>query len=111
MKIDELTIGEARNLANMFQTKTCDQPHPYKIGQAYLIRTVTHYYTGRLVWVGKQELKIEEVAWIADTGRFSDAIVSGELDEIEPMHGAVIIGRGAIIDAQEWPHPLPKDKK
>ena len=56
--------------------------------------------TGRLVAVTDKELLLEDAAWIADTGRFSDALLSCEFAEVEPFpEGEVIIGRGAIIDA------------
>ena len=84
---------------------------PYKIGQAYFIRTVTHYYTGKLVHAGAHELVLDQVAWIADTGRFATALETGEFSEIEPMLGLVIIGRGAIVDASEWQHKLPDTQK
>ena len=76
---------------------------PYEIGKNYFIRTVTHYFTGTLLYVGQQEILLENVCWIADTGRFSNALKSGSLGEVEPYpEGAVIIGRGSIIDASEW---------
>lgn len=84
---------------------------PYQVGKNYLIRTVTHYYTGRLVTVFRQELVLEDAAWIADTGRFSTAIKSGNLNEVEPMQGPIVIGRGAIIDASIWSHKLPNEQK
>ena len=80
---------------------------PWQIGTAYLVRTVTHYWVGRLVWVGPHELVLEEAAWIPDTGRFSAAIAKGSLTEVEPVPGRVIVGRGAIVDAPVWTHPLP----
>lgn len=80
---------------------------PYQVGKNYLIRSVTHYYTGRLVSVFRQELVLEDAAWIADTGRFSNALKSGNLNEVEPMSGRVVVGRGAIIDASIWEHSLP----
>ena len=77
--------------------------YPYEIGENYFIRTVTHYFTGALLWVGNQELLLENVSWIADTGRFSNALKEGNLNEIEPYpEGHVIIGRGSIIDATPW---------
>lgn len=86
---------------------------PYKLGQPYLVRTVTHYYTGRLTWVGTQELILADAAWIADTGRYHKALETGELSEVEPIKGPCIVGRGAIIDAVEWPNniPLPRAVK
>lgn len=86
--------------------------HVYKIGKPYLIRTVTHYYTGKLVAVTDQELLLEDAAWIADTGRFHQAVRDGVLSEVEPYPaGQVIIGRGAIVDAMLWPHKLPREVK
>lgn len=86
--------------------------HVYKIGKPYLIRTVTHYYTGKLVAVTDQELLLEDAAWIADTGRFADAVRGGSFLEVEPFpDGEVIIGRGSIIDACAVPFALPRSQK
>jgi hypothetical protein len=72
----------------------------WQIGKIYLIRTVTMAQTGRLVAVTPQELVLEDAAWIADTGRFSDALASANFNEVEPFpDGPVIIGRGGLIDA------------
>jgi len=91
--------------------KNSDTSEAWKIGQAYFIRTVTMYLTGRLVKLTAQELVLEEAAWIADTGRFSEAMKTGKFDEVEPFHGPVIVGRGSIVDAQEWSLILPKEMK
>ena len=72
----------------------------WEIGENYLIRTVTMIDTGRLVMVTEHELVLEDAAWIADSGRFADALQSAEFNEVEPFpDGQVIVGRGAIIDA------------
>lgn len=91
--------------------KTETQETPYKLGGKYFIRTVTHYYTGRLVAVYPTELVLSDVAWIADTGRFNAALEKGTLSEVEPMPGEVILGRGAIVDVSKWSHDLPKEVK
>ena len=112
-KLDELTIGEAKKLASMFQK--CSHDHPWVIGKAYLIRTVTMIQTGRLVAVTQQELVLEDAAWIADTGRFADALKTGKFNEVEPFpdgpDGQVIIGRGAVIDAVPINFDLPRSQK
>lgn len=101
MDIDKLTIGEAKQLAAMFAGTPRDDSH-WKIGAIYLIRTVTMIDTGRLVAVTPQELVLCDAAWIADTGRFSDALTNLSFNEIEPFpDGEVIVGRGSIIDAVE----------
>lgn len=84
---------------------------PYVIGRNYLIRTVTHTYTGKLLWVGDKELVLGTPAWIADSGRWMQAVQSGTLDEVEPMNGQLIVGRGAIVDASVVEWDLPTKQK
>ena len=73
---------------------------PWKVGENYFIRTVTHHYTGKLAAVHAQELVLTDAAWIADDGRFMQAVASGQFNEVEPYpDGDVIIGRGSILDA------------
>ena len=86
---------------------------PYHFGRAYLVRTVTNYFSGRLLGIYEHELVLENAAWIADTGRFSEALKTGVMSEVEPIPGPVIIGRGAIVDVCEWPEakPLPETVK
>lgn len=100
MNTDDLTIKQARDLAAMFCGSKVIEQSIWEIGMVYLIRTVTMINTGKLVAVGDQELVLEDAAWIADTGRFSDALKKNEFNEVEPFpNGRVIIGRGSIIDA------------
>lgn len=84
---------------------------PFVIGKAYLVRTVTMIVTGRVVRVANNLLVLEDAAWIADTGRFSDALKTGALSEIEPAEGQVFVGLGAIVDVYEWSHKLPREQK
>ena len=83
------------------ENKKSSSDNPYmEIGESYFIRTVTHYFTGRLIWVGDKELVLTEAAWIADTGRFSEFMAEKTANEVEPFprDSQVIIGRSAIID-------------
>ena len=99
MNIEELTIKEARELAALFGQKQ-DAMQPFEIGSTYLIRTVTMIDTGKVVRVGPTEIVLIDAAWIADTGRFSEAVKKAEFGEVEAFpDGEVIIGRGSIIDA------------
>ena len=84
----------------------------WEIGENYLIRTVTMIDTGRLVDVGDHELVLEDAAWIADTGRFSDTLKSCSFNEVEPFpeDSKVIIGRGSIVDAIKI-KTLPRKQK
>lgn len=112
MNIDKLTIGDAKQLASLLgSSPTIHQP--YQIGKAYLIRTVTHIDIGVVVEVGPTEIVMKDVSWIADTGRYADALLKGSLSEVEPYPNGdlVIIGRGAVVDAVRWNHPLPRDQR
>ena len=86
-------------------------------GKNVLIRTVTHYYTGRLVLPDCDQpqtwLHLEGAAWIADTGRFSTALASGTLEEVEPYPSGVIvrISFGSVVDLAPWQHDLPRSVK
>lgn len=110
MNIDELTIGQLKQIQAI--SGTGPDNGPWKVGEKYLIRTATHYITGRIVSIHAQELLLEDAAWIPDTGRYANALSSGNLDEVEPIYkGTEVVGRGAIVDACLWCHELPKDQK
>lgn len=123
--IDEMTIAEAkemlpqcRELLRMFgesgnvpqpQASTLDHP---LVGKNVFIRTVTCYYTGRLVEIRHDEFVLEDAAWIGSTGRFSDALETGSFDEVEPYPpGPVYVGREMRVDISKWNHELPKKQK
>ena len=111
MSIDDLTIGQVKHLTTLLGGKTSGDNSHWKIGSNYLIRTVTMIQVGRLELVTEKELVLSSAAWIADTGRFYNALRDGTLSEIEPFPNDIIVGRGSIIDATEWTHELPKEQK
>ena len=80
------------------------------IGKNVLVRTVTHYYTGKLASC-EAWMKLDDAAWIADTGRFSDALKNGNLNEVEPYPGSCFVSAGAVVDVSEWAHELPRTRK
>ena len=112
MDINELTVGEVKQIAAMVKGEcTTSKGHSFKLGTQYLIRTVTHYYTGRLKSITDTDLLLEDVAWIADTGRFGDCFEKGCFKEVEPFPNDVIVQRGCIVDATEWRTDLPRKQK
>ena len=115
MSINDLTIGDLKEIKSMLSGGTTESSHPFEIGKAYLIRTVTQIDIGVLESVGEKELVVSKASWIADTGRFHDTLKKGcdNLSEVEPYPDnlKVIIGRGAIIDACIWEHELPRTQK
>jgi methionyl-tRNA synthetase len=83
----------------------------YEIGKTYLIRTVSMIDTGRVVEVTEQEIVLEDAAWIADTGRYSEATDEAHLKEIEPCAETVFVSLATIIDARIWTTALPRKVK
>ena len=108
--IEYIRASDARPDNSMFEGMNKDIA-PWSIGTAYLIRTVTMYYTGRLEFVGEHELVLSDAAWISDVGRYNEALRTGKLNEVEPINGNVIIGRGGLIDAAQWGFDLPDSVK
>lgn len=113
MTIDNLTIKEVKELAAMFGAQSINKPHPFKIGKAYFIRTVTMILIGKLEAVYESELVLSEASWIADAGRIHDTLKKGEsnLNEVEPFTDDVVIGRHSIIDATIWEHSTKLKQK
>lgn len=110
MNINELTIGQAKELAEMFG-KTQASDCPVKIGEAYLFRTVTHIEVGRVKSVAGAFITLEEASWIADTGRYHDCLVKGVFNEVEPYPLTTTINALSLINFAPWPHKLPKEQK
>lgn len=116
INVDQLTIAELRQIAALFNASQIPSAspvsHPYEIGKAYLIRTVSMIDTGRVVEVTDQEIILEDAAWIADAGRFADTLQNGKFSEVEPFpEGRVIIGRASVIDACQLKSALPRSQK
>ena len=98
LDIESLTLKEIREIAAIANPQA--SVHPWEIGKIYLIRTVTMIDVGRVVAVYPTEIVLEEACWVADSGRFAQAVATAEFGETEPFpDGRVIIGRGSVIDA------------
>lgn len=118
MDIDKLTIGELKQLIKLTQGLSvgCATPAPsdfrVKVGDNILIRGVTLYYVGHVESVSETEIVLSDASWVADTGRFNEALKTGVLNEVEPFpNGEVTVKQGAIMDYSPWPHALPKEVK
>lgn len=109
MDIDKLTIGEVKSLLAL--VGGAGKTHSIPIGEAVFIRTVTHHFTGRVKAVTDSDIVLADAAWIADDGRFSTALKTGVLNEIEPYPDGVIVGRDGVIDISLWKHDLPRGQK
>ncbi len=113
MNVDELTFGQVKQINALFGRQDASGDDHWVIGANYAVRTVTHINVGTLVKVTDKELVLVDAAWVADTGRFHQFVAKGEVGEVEPFPDniPVIMGRGALVDAVEWKHPLLRDQK
>ncbi len=80
------------------------------VGEKYFFRTVTYHLTGRVKKVIGSILELENTAWIADSGRFMQAIKEGKLNEVEPV-GKAYINMDSVTDFFPWTHKLPETQK
>ena len=85
---------------------------PFRVGESWFIRCVTYHCTGRVKAIVGRFLVLEEAAWIAESGRFSNAIQEGVkiLSEVEPVD-RMVVNLHAIVDAFPWNHPLPREQQ
>ena len=104
-KDNKMDLKDLCKIMELLDTKSAPASGPWEIGKKYFIRTVTMHLTGELTHVFNQELVFKDAAWIADSGRFHEAIKDPSMcNEVEPFAKPVIVGRGSIVDATEIPN-------
>lgn len=97
-------------VAALSDEKTSDEC-VFEVGEKYFIRTVTYFATGKVKRIVNGFLELESAAWVADTGRFRQAIMAGVLSEVEPVEVPMFINIASITDAFLWKHKLPTEQK
>ncbi|MDI6808505.1 MAG: hypothetical protein QME66_05920 [Candidatus Eisenbacteria bacterium] len=81
------------------------------IGNSYFFRTVTYHLIGKVVAQHPNNIiELADASWIADSGRFMQAIKDGVLNEVEPV-GVAYLNLKSVTDFFPWVHPLPSMQK
>ncbi len=82
----------------------------YQPGQALFIRSVTSYYTGKVLRETATDIFLTDAAWIPSTGRFSNFLTTGIPEECEPYPDGLVVRvpKGGIVDICDWKHALPR---
>jgi hypothetical protein len=80
------------------------------LGMKIFIRTVTYHCIGKMVGLKDGFIQLEDSAWVADSGRFADALEKGTLNEVEPTK-KMWVAVSSIVDFFEWKHDLPLKQK
>ena len=88
-----------------------EKPELKLVGNAYFFRTVTYHLVGKVVAQhGGGIIELDEASWVADSGRFMQAIKSGTLNEVEPV-GKAYLNLKSVTDFFPWVHELPQSQK
>lgn len=77
---------------------TKQEDHGFRVGQKLFMRTVTYHITGEVVSIDGDFLTLKDPAWVADSGRFSDAIKSCKFAEVEPLPDGWRVNYTTITD-------------
>ncbi len=80
------------------------------IGHNFFFRTVTYHLVGKVTKRIGHFFQLENASWVADSGRFMQAIKNGELKEVEPV-GTAFVNLESVTDMFPWKHALPKEQK
>ena len=80
------------------------------VGQKFFFRTVTYHIIGKVEKRIGSILELSTASWVADSGRFMNAIKDGTLDEVEPL-GRWFINLSTVTDFGIWKHKLPTQQQ
>jgi len=80
------------------------------VGKSFFFRTVTYHLVGKVVKVYGNIIALETASWVADSGRFMNAIKEGKLSEVEPV-GTAYLNFNSVTDFFPWKHALPIEQK
>ena len=97
---DQLAQDEQTDIAN----------YDDLIGKKFYIRTVTYHLVGEVTKRIGDFLELKTASWIADSGRFMQAIKDGVLSEVEPV-GTAYVNLKAVTDMFPWKHKCPTEQK
>ena len=67
------------------------------IGGKFFFRTVTYHMVGKVIKRLGTFLELEDASWVADSGRFMNAIKDGVLREVEPV-GQQWVNLSTVVD-------------
>jgi len=79
------------------------------LGQKVIVRTVTHFHIGTLVAIEGQWLMLDDALWVANTGRWHQALEEGKVEEADPFPGRVWVNAYGVIDITPWPHDVSRE--
>jgi len=111
-KTIEISDETYEKIKDQLSSDEIKEIHSYEdlVGKKLFIRTVNYHHIGKVDKIVGNFLFMKNTVWVADSGRFMNAIENGELNEVEPV-GDWFININAITDFGIWKHNIPKDQK
>ena len=109
IEISEETLWKIKERLNCDGIKEISS---YKdmVGEKFFFRTVTYHLVGKVEKQIGDFLKLSDASWVADSGRFMNAIKEGKLNEVEPV-GIAYINLTTVVDFFPWRHSLDIGQK
>lgn len=80
------------------------------VGKKFFFRTITYHLVGKVEGLIGKIVVLANASWVADSGRFMQAIKEGKLYEVEPV-GTAYINLATVTDFFPWLHPLPTEQQ
>ena len=113
--MNDKLLTKLLELAVQDSTKT-NEECALEVGENYFIRTVSYFYTGKVREIKGNFVILDDVSCILDTGRLSESIKEGKLEElsvseIEPLPNGTGINIDGITDFSPITFKLPKKIK
>ena len=114
--INSMTVAQLKEIMDLIGPmlgigKTERVRLPFKVGDRVLIRTVTHYDLGEIANITDGFVTLKNGGWVADTGRFGEALENGTVLEFEKAPAPFHVAIGSIVDIHPWSKELPSATK
>jgi len=113
--MNDKILTKLLELAVQDSSKTSDEC-AFEVGESYFIRTVSYFFVGTVDNIKGGFLIMKDVSCVFDTGRYSDSVKDGKLEElssseIEPLPNGTGVAIESITDFSPWAYKLPKKQK
>ncbi len=80
------------------------------VGSKFYFRTVTYHLVGEVKKIVGRFAFLKNASWVADSGRFMQAIKDGTLNEVEPV-GDAFVNLDSVTDFFPIKWKLPTEQK
>lgn len=110
MKTLKLSDEQYNKIKDLIAEENAINAYEDMVGGKFFFRTVTYHLVGEVQKIVGRFAYLKDASWIADSGRFMNAIKDGTLSEVEPV-GTAFINLDTVVDFFPWKHKLPDSQK